>query len=103
MDYKLNLHFHIVAGQQEFQDLLNSTDVKAMYQKCVELSESTPLDTEGKLRGYCVVCEKVVEFSYGWLYSHMEKINFREHLLCPGCNLNNRQRGIANVVFKLLV
>jgi len=99
---KSNLNLHIVTGIEEFQDLFNSPDVKAMYLKCMELCESTPLDKEGKLRGYCVVCDETVEFVYDWQYTSVPRINFRERMNCSICELNNRQRGIANVIFQVL-
>ncbi|HEY7975281.1 MAG TPA: rhamnan synthesis F family protein, partial [Ktedonobacterales bacterium] len=45
--------------------------------------------------GYCEVCQTPAEFRMSWEYSDHVVPNFREHLQCPGCGLNNRQRFVA--------
>lgn len=49
--------------------------------------------------GKCQVCRKNVNFLVDNLYSAGPlKINFRERMVCPFCNLNNRQRKIAELI-----
>jgi SAM-dependent methyltransferase len=47
--------------------------------------------------GWCAPCGRAVELLSDWRYSDGATINFREHLACPRCGLNNRQRFVAHV------
>ena len=46
--------------------------------------------------GRCYVCDQAVEFAVDYRYSYevdgVLTPNWREHLTCPGCGLNNRMR-----------
>jgi Methyltransferase domain len=48
------------------------------------------------VRGHCWVCRRQVDFHVDYDYSYpvdgVLTPNWRERLLCPGCNLNNRMR-----------
>jgi SAM-dependent methyltransferase len=50
------------------------------------------------LPGVCQACDRAVVFHGDWLYSDGHTINFRERLVCPGCQLNNRQRFMAQLL-----
>ena len=91
-----------ISEQVQFNDLFQNPDMKETIALCKEISKSTPVNNEGKFRGFCSVCNKKVDFSYDWLYSYLEEkmINFREHLVCPICGLNNRQRGMAGIILQ---
>jgi SAM-dependent methyltransferase len=54
--------------------------------------------------GYCLPCEKQVEFRVDYLAggSRSTGPNWRERLLCPNCKLSNRQRVIATLVSQVL-
>jgi len=48
--------------------------------------------------GHCQSCDKDVQFHVDYRYSYAHHgskrlPNWREHLVCPGCGLNNRMRG----------
>jgi SAM-dependent methyltransferase len=47
--------------------------------------------------GYCQPCGQTVGFVSDWRHSYEGMVNFREHLACPRCRLNNRQRFVAHV------
>jgi len=52
--------------------------------------------------GFCFVCRRGTEFVSSWDYSHEvaghRHVNWREHLLCPGCKLNNRMRAVIHLL-----
>jgi SAM-dependent methyltransferase len=50
------------------------------------------------LPAVCRPCGRAVELHGDWLYSDGRTINFRERLVCPGCQLNNRQRFMAHLL-----
>lgn len=52
--------------------------------------------------GYCFVCNLDVEFYTDFSYSFTDsegnqKPNWREHMLCPSCGLNNRMRAAIQI------
>ncbi|WP_445146026.1 class I SAM-dependent methyltransferase [Dyella sp. Tek66A03] len=47
---------------------------------------------EAFLPGYCWVCRSVQAFTYDFLHSDSKHVNWRERLICPTCQLNNRLR-----------
>lgn len=52
--------------------------------------------------GYCFVCSKWVPFSSTWAHAWeadgVRALNWREHLTCPGCGLNNRMRAAIHLL-----
>jgi Methyltransferase domain len=50
------------------------------------------------LHGVCQVCAEAVEFKGDWKYSNGRLVNFRERLVCPRCQLNNRMRFVAHLL-----
>jgi SAM-dependent methyltransferase len=54
--------------------------------------------------GYCLPCEKQVEFRVDYLAggSRSAGPNWRERLICPHCQLSNRQRLVATLVSQAL-
>ena len=55
------------------------------------------------LPGFCQVCRIAVEFLGDWQASDGRTINFRERLVCPSCQLNNRQRFTAHLLESTVV
>ena len=53
-------------------------------------------------KGYCLVCEQESLFSIDWLYAQKPMPNWRERLVCSGCNLSNRQRYIMYLLVSSL-
>lgn len=47
--------------------------------------------------GWCQPCDEPVALMLDWRNSDGEYVNFREHLHCPRCGLNNRQRFVAQL------
>jgi SAM-dependent methyltransferase len=50
------------------------------------------------LHGVCQVCGRAVLFKGDWNSSTGQTVNFRERLVCPGCNLNSRMRFMAHLL-----
>jgi SAM-dependent methyltransferase len=52
--------------------------------------------------GFCFVCRRWTEFVSSWDHSYEvaghRRVNWREHLLCPGCKLNNRMRAVIHLL-----
>ncbi len=83
-----------------YEEYLNYSNAnkEAHYTK-IEYEKS--LYTSNKIfstKGFCAVCNKEVEFLTTFDYAHRDEStnslipNYREHLRCPKCNLNNRMR-----------
>jgi len=51
-----------------------------------------PANGEFQVPGYCAICEREVGFQVDFKYSTTSEPNWRERLVCPNCNLNNRLR-----------
>jgi SAM-dependent methyltransferase len=51
--------------------------------------------------GYCFVCERASDFHVDFRYAYQVKgiltPNWREHLICDGCGLNNRMRAAVQI------
>jgi SAM-dependent methyltransferase len=50
------------------------------------------------LPALCQACGIAAELHCDWLYSDGRNANFRERLVCPSCQLNNRQRFMARLL-----
>jgi SAM-dependent methyltransferase len=51
--------------------------------------------------GFCYVCARWTRFRSSWAWSHeaegRKQMNWREHLRCPNCDLNNRMRAAIHL------
>lgn len=81
---------------EEFRRFLAETEAARTEQAACEASLLRPEDPF-TVQGICAVCRAPAEFRVG--YGHCFVLpdgarlpNWREHLLCPGCGLNNRMR-----------
>ncbi len=64
-----------------------------------------PGETSFAVPGYCAICDRTAEFvvtsDYGRLNKSGELIpNWREHMICPGCHLNNRMRAALHLAIQ---
>lgn len=91
MDIKIRNHRDF--DELHFPDCLN--EMEKVFSKMVIRSARKRISYPGK----CQVCKKNVgllidnQYSGDWL-----KVNLRERLVCPICNLNNRQRVMIRLV-----
>jgi SAM-dependent methyltransferase len=57
--------------------------------------------TDFTLNGVCYVCKLQTDFAVDFLYSHelngKRVPNWRERLICPSCELNNRLRAVIHI------
>jgi len=65
------------------------------------LETELPPSGEAVYLGYCVVCGSHSHFLYDWQYGDGVHVNWRERLVCRGCNLNNRLRLSMKVASEL--
>lgn len=80
----------------EFQRFLAETEAARAEQAACEASLLRPDDTFA-VPGVCAVCRAPAEFQVGYAHCFVRPDgarvpNWREHLSCPGCGLNNRMR-----------
>lgn len=57
-----------------------------------ELQEQLGSQKLAFLPGYCWVCRSAQVFTYDLLHSDSIHVNWRERIICPSCQLNNRLR-----------
>ena len=81
---------------EDFRRFLAATEAARAEQAACEASLLRP-DDPFAVRGTCAVCRGTTEFQVGYGHCFVRPDgtrvpNWREHLLCPGCGLNNRMR-----------
>lgn len=83
---------------------LQSLAPKLEARRAIERQLQERLDSRGQgfLPGYCWACQSLKAFSYDWLYSDGNDINWRERIVCPTCQLNNRLR-LSVQIFERMV
>ena len=89
-------HLGCCVDYDEYQRFSASTEEERNRQRACE-AELRRADEPFDLPGYCIVCRKKTSFRVG--YSHCFTLadgrrvpNWREHLVCHRCGLNNRMR-----------
>jgi SAM-dependent methyltransferase len=94
---------------------INSLDAYQTYKKAnlaeYEHRETIEKQLVGSEKGFytsglCYVCKKMVRFYTDYSYAFQDANgnqvpNWREHLVCPSCGLNNRMRGAIQVFEQL--
>jgi glycosyltransferase involved in cell wall biosynthesis len=74
---------------------------REQYEKSLVVN-SKPFSAEG----YCYICKRRVRFFVDYSYAYKREgvltPNWREHLLCPVCNMNNRMRASIHLFEQLL-
>jgi SAM-dependent methyltransferase len=91
--------FHLVSNQSQYDVLRQGPEMEIIRRTCDQLNMTTQKDKRGFWKGFCVLCRRNVNFSFCWTYANPFGINFREHLLCPICKLNNRQRAMMSLLY----
>lgn len=87
----------------EYLDVLSSPAIRAVKQYEESLLDVTSSRDRFIVRGYCIPCDREVDFLVdknwgGVTRAHGWTPNWRERLVCPVCQMNNRQRLIATLV-----
>ena len=85
-----------------------SATAMAVFEKGIIGAEQTTHLSDGKFTvpGYCLVCSRAVAFLVGYEHCFLaadgqRTPNWREHLRCPSCLLNNRMRAAAGFLLSL--
>lgn len=75
-----------------------------LHRRAVEASLASG-DGEFHVPGYCWVCARFSQLhvDYSYLIEGVDKPNWREHLRCPSCRLNNRMRAAVHFLESALV
>ncbi|MEP6686110.1 MAG: class I SAM-dependent methyltransferase [Verrucomicrobiota bacterium] len=83
---------------QRHQANIAANDPDRIEREC-ELEQQTPYF---RTPGFCFVCHRWTEFVTSWDYGYeidgQRHVNWREHLLCPRCRLNNRLRATMHLL-----
>ncbi len=95
-----------VSNQTEYQTHLKvSAPIhQSRWQLELDLAKSgVPFTT----KGYCYPCQKEVEFQTDFMYSHAvvngkPVPNWRERVVCPSCQMNNRTRASIQILEQTL-
>jgi len=91
-------------SQQTFETYFNHSPVRQIHIKFEQgLMDSRQALDEFELEGYCQACEQnspfLVDKRYGSQQTEQGWMpNWRERLICPSCQLNNRQRAMIHVL-----
>lgn len=94
-----------IRNQREFQEhrAQSSAELAARHEAERELTQPFPSFTTS---GFCFVCQKRAQFLSSWelandVGGHLE-VNWREHLQCPRCRLNNRMRASIHLLMDII-
>ncbi|MBA4407003.1 hypothetical protein C0389_06995 [bacterium] len=89
-----------------YKDFMNYSELMQNEFREREVYEKNLLtnDDSFTVRGYCAVCLTQVDFQVDFQYSNnlngIKTPNWRERLVCPKCNLNNRNRAAIHLIQK---
>jgi len=88
-----------IRSQAEFSRLMSGRLCERQNYENM-LAQKCAATKEGVLEvpGICQVCGQEVHFRLDFQYSDGSIPNFRERMVCPVCNLNNRQRYIVHAI-----
>ena len=94
-----------IRSQPEFQkhQAQINAELAARQEAERELAQPFPSFTTS---GFCFVCQKRTQFLSSWerafsVGGHLE-MNWREHMQCPRCRLNNRMRACIHLLMKII-
>jgi hypothetical protein len=94
-----------IRSQPEFQkhQAQINAELAARQEAERELAQPFPSFTTS---GICFVCQKRTQFLSSWerafsVGGHLE-MNWREHMQCPRCRLNNRKRACIHLLMKII-
>lgn len=90
-----------VGSEQEFQEYRRQIDAEVAVRLQQEL-ELAPASSPFATPGFCFACQQWTEFWSSWDFARQigghSHVNWREHLLCRNCRLNNRMRACIHLL-----
>lgn len=96
-----DLESEILHNYKEY-NIYKEKHFKIRYE-LLKLIADNNLDKDFSYPAYCEVCNKVVNLKVDWLYSNNNMPNYRERLVCPECELNNRQRFMVSYIRDIIL
>lgn len=87
-----------IKSRREFTKYIQSDSINQRREIEQFLAEQHKNEKKWYFYGFCDICSQNVAFLMDWRYSTNLIPNYRERLVCPVCQLNNRQRFIGSVV-----
>jgi SAM-dependent methyltransferase len=88
-------------NKEALLEFIKSDGFQQRHSREMEISEKNLNNESWNMYGYCECCNERKAFLVDWNYSDKVQVNFRERLVCPGCNLNSRQRFVIGHLKKL--
>lgn len=94
-------------SRQKFEDGMEAPVFRELHDTEQRLIASMDRRTSYEVGAFCAPCgtrvQMTVDMNYGGRYEEERWVpNWRERLVCPTCDLNNRQRLIATLVLQYL-
>ncbi len=94
-----------ISSREDFQEhttRINEETLNRRKQERALSQRGSPFRTPG----FCFACGQWTEFLSSWDYArkvddHLH-VNWREHLLCPRCHLNNRRRASIHLLTEIV-
>jgi len=101
-----SLEYNSIANYEAFRKYAQSQADVYANREAIEKQSIGPGE-QFYTEGFCYTCSTkrkfVTDYSYAVVFENGEKKpNWREHLLCPGCGLNNRMRAAIQIFEQLL-
>ena len=94
-----------ISSQKDFQEHTARINAAILDRRKQEHELSQP-GFNVRTSGFCFVCGQWTEFLSSWDYAHKVDghlhVNWREHLLCPLCHLNNRRRASIHLLTEIV-
>ena len=94
-----------MSSRADFQEYTARINEEVLDRRKQERELSQP-GSPFRTRGFCFVCGQWTEFLSSWdradnVEGHLH-VNWREHLLCPLCHLNNRRRASIHLLAEIV-
>ena len=102
------LHPVVVSSESEYREYAARLQSSQAYESRHRAELALP-HRDGSpflTRGYCYACGVWTLFHSSWAYAAIKgdgttEVNFREHLVCPHCGLNNRMRASLHLLMEM--
>ncbi len=103
--FNTNLSFTKINNYEEFINYEQKMRLETQRRRRFESEIIEPGVEEFTYNGFCVVCNDIMPFKVDYWNAYNingERVpNWRERLICPSCNLNNRMRLSFHIVYEL--
>jgi hypothetical protein len=94
-----------ISRQEDFQEHTARIRAQTLERRKQERELFEP-SRDFRTPGFCFVCGQWTQFLSSWDYAYRVDghlhVNWREHLLCPLCHLNNRRRASIHLLTEIV-